>query len=92
MLFLQRMHIGQRLVSGLTTMPDSNFFTRRTCAACSSGEWFLWITPMPPACAMAIAMGASVTVSIAAATSGMFSAISRVSRVRVSVSAGRTVE
>ena len=33
---------------------------------------------MPPACAMAIAMRASVTVSIADATMGMFSEISRV--------------
>ena len=46
---------------------------------------FLWMTPMPPFCAMAMAMGASVTVSIAAEISGMFRVISRVSRVRVSV-------
>jgi hypothetical protein len=53
---------------------------------------FLWMTPMPPAWAMAIAIGASVTVSMAAATSGMFSAMSRVNRVRVSVWFGSTAE
>ncbi len=41
---------------------------------------------------MAIAMFASVTVSIAAEISGMLSVISRVTRVRVSVAPGSTVE
>ena len=50
------------------------------------------MTPMPPACAMAIAMAASVTVSIAADISGMPSSMVRVSRVRVSVWLGRTAE
>ena len=80
------------MVSGSTTMPLSNFFTLRTCAACCSTVKFLWITPMPPACAIAIAIDASVTVSIAAETSGMFSQISRVSRVAVRTDAGRTCE
>ncbi len=80
------------MVTGFTTMPLSNFFTRRTCAAWSSGGMFLCTTPMPPACAMAMAMLDSVTVSIAAATSGMFKAMSRVSRVRVSVWCGSTAE
>ena len=80
------------MVTGFTTIPLSNFFTRRTCAACSSGVMFLWTTPMPPACAMAMAMLASVTVSIAAATSGMFSGMSRVNRVRTSVWCGSTAE
>ncbi len=62
------------MVTGLTTMPDSNFFTERTWATCSSIVRFLWITPMPPCWAMAIAIGPSLTVSIAAASSGMFSA------------------
>ena len=34
---------------------------------------FLWMTPMPPSCAMAMAMRASVTVSMAADSSGMLS-------------------
>ena len=80
------------MVIGLITMPDSNFFTCRTWAACSAGDRFLWITPMPPSCAMPIAMALSVTVSIAAETSGMFSDISRVSRVRVSAADGRICE
>ena len=80
------------MVSGLTTMPDSNFLTRRTWAACSAGSRFLWMTPMPPCCAMAIAIAASVTVSIAAEISGMLSGMSRVRRVRVSVLAGSTCE
>ncbi len=50
------------------------------------------MTPMPPACAMAIAMPASVTVSIAADISGMFSSMVRVRRVRVSVCPGSTDE
>ena len=45
---------------------------------------------MPPACAMAIAMRASVTVSIAEEMIGMLSAMSRVMRVRISTSAGST--
>jgi hypothetical protein len=51
-----------------------------------------WITPIPPACAIAIASALSVTVSIAAEISGMPRLISRVSRVPVSVSAGRIPE
>ena len=39
------------------------------------------MTPIPPACAIAIASALSVTVSIAAEISGMPSSISRVSRV-----------
>ena len=47
------------------------------------------MTPMPPSCAMAIAMRASVTVSIAALSSGMLSATRRESRVATSASRGR---
>ena len=45
---------------------------------------------MPPACAMAMAMRASVTVSMAEERSGMFIAMARVTRVAVSASPGRT--
>ena len=69
-------------VIGLTTMPASNFLTLLTSSACSSGLRLRWITPMPPCWAMAIARRASVTVSMAAESSGMPSSISRVSRVR----------
>ena len=51
-----------------------------------------WITPIPPACAMAMAMSLSDTVSIAADISGMFSGIELVRRVEVSTSAGRTAD
>src|SRR5579883_3146450 len=50
------------------------------------------MTPMPPACAMAIAICASVTVSMAEATMGMLSEMVRVMRERISVSAGSTSE
>ena len=78
------------MVTGLTIMPDSNFFTCRTCAACWSGSRLRWMTPMPPACAMAIAISASVTVSMAEAMIGMLTAMERVMRERISASAGIT--
>ena len=48
------------------------------------------MTPMPPACAMAIAMWASVTVSMAEAMIGILSETLRVMRERMSTSDGRT--
>src|SRR5213595_2354143 len=80
------------IVTGLTTIPASNFLTLRTSACCCSIGMLRWMTPRPPACAIAIASAPSVTVSIAAEISGMPSSISRVMRVRVSVSAGSTLE
>src|SRR6476660_527305 len=50
------------------------------------------MTPIPPACAMAIHKGASVTVSMAAEISGIPSSIVFVRRVRVSTWPGSTVE
>ena len=44
---------------------------------------------MPPACAMAIAIRASVTVSIAEAMIGMLSGMARVTWERISASEGR---
>ena len=68
-------------VTGSTIMPDSERLTLSTSSACRSMLMFLWITPTPPNCAMAMAMLASVTVSIAADTIGRLSRIpSRVSR------------
>ena len=49
------------------------------------------MTPMPPSRASAIAMRASVTVSMAAETIGISSAIVRVRRVVVDTSPGKTV-
>ena len=47
---------------------------------------------MPPACAIAIAILYSVTVSMAEATIGRLSTIERVMRVRISTSDGSTSE
>ena len=69
---------------------DSNRFTRRTSAACSAMPRLRWITPRPPAWAIAIAIRASVTVSIAEEISGMFIRIARVTWVAVSAVAGST--
>ena len=50
------------------------------------------MTPRPPSCAMAMASPDSVTVSIAALSSGTFSRMFRVSRVETSTWVGSTVE
>ena len=56
---------------GLRIIPLSLRLTRSTSAAWRSGVMFLCSTPMPPARAIAMAMSASVTVSMAAEMSGM---------------------
>ena len=61
-----------------------------TWRAWSSMDRLRWMMPMPPWRAMAMASGASVTVSIAAETMGMFKRMLRVSRVPGSASAGIT--
>ncbi len=63
-----------------------------TCSACASGDMLRWMTPMPPAWAMAIARLPSVTVSMAEEMTGIFTAISRVTLELTSTSAGRTSE
>ena len=68
-----------KMVIGSTTMPLSNRFTLRTSSAWSSGDRLRWITPMPPACAIATARRASVTVSIAEEMIGTLRRIERVS-------------
>ena len=77
-----------RSVIGLRIMPLSDRFTRSTSAACRSIDMFLWSTPMPPARAIAIAMSDSVTVSIAADTSGMRSSMPREKRETTETSFG----
>ena len=79
-------------VIGLRTMPLSNFLTIETCWACCSIVMFLWMMPMPPSCAMAMASRDSVTVSMAADRIGMFSVMSAVRRVLRSTSRGSTSE
>ncbi len=80
------------ITTGSRTTPDSWRLTLATSAACSCAVMFLWITPMPPSCAMAMARRASVTVSMAADTRGRFRVMSRVKRVEREVSLGRTWE
>ena len=63
-----------------------------TCSACTSGVRLRWITPMPPACAMAMASRPSVTVSMAEDRIGILTVISRVTRELTSASAGSTSE
>ncbi len=70
-------------VTGFVTMPDSERLTRSTWLACSSSDRLRCSTPMPPWRAMAIAIRASVTVSIALETSGMLSVTFLVSCVTV---------
>ena len=78
-------------VTGSTTTPFSERFTFATSRACTSGDRFLWMMPMPPSCASARARFDSVTVSMGAETSGMRSVMLRVSRVAVSARSGVTV-
>ena len=68
-------------VIGLTIMPLSERLTRSTSSACSSIDRFLWMMPMPPCCAMAMAISDSVTVSMAALSSGTLSLMFLVRRV-----------
>ena len=87
-----RMLVSGVTVNGSRITPDSNFLTLATCAACCATVMFLWMMPMPPSWAMAMAKRASVTVSIAAETIGSLSRRSRVRRVSSETSLGRTVE
>ena len=80
------------MVTGFTTMPDSNFFTFSTSAACCSGVKLRCTTPMPPAWAIAMAILPSVTVSIADDKIGMLRLMVFVSLVAVSTSPGITSE
>ena len=79
-------------VIGLRIIPLSDRFTRSTSAAWRSIDMFLWMTPIPPARAIAIAISDSVTVSIAAEAKGTLSVMPRVKRDEVLTSFGCTVE
>ena len=83
--------VGESVI-GSTIMPLSDRLTRSTSDACSAIDRFLWITPSPPCCAIAIARRDSVTVSIAALTSGTHRRMFRVSRVVTSTCVGTTFE
>jgi hypothetical protein len=75
-------------VTGLVTMPASERFTRSACPACSSAERLRCSTPMPPTRAIAMAMRASVTVSMALDRRGTASRMRRVTQLLVSTSVG----
>ena len=81
-----------RQVTGSVTIPASERLTISTWAAWSSAERLRCSTPIPPWRAIAMAIRASVTVSIALETSGIFSATLRVSWVVVSASLGTRSE
>ena len=75
---------------GFVMTPFSERLTISTCSACWLMDIFLWMIPIPPSRAMAMAMRYSVTVSMAALISGIFRRIFFVSWVCRSTSAGRT--
>ena len=77
-------------VIGLVIMPASDRLTMSTWSAWSSIERLRCSTPMPPWRAIAIAIRASVTVSIALDSSGVCSEIDRDRRVAVTASLGKT--
>ena len=78
-------------VTGSTIIPDSERFTLSTSATWSATDRFRWTTPMPPARAIAMASGASVTVSIAAERIGTFSPMPGTTSLAVDTSFGRTL-
>ncbi len=87
-----RMVVSGATVIGSRMTPLSNFLTRATSAACPAMVMLLCTMPMPPSWAMVMARRASVTVSMAADTSGTLSLIAFVRRVPRSTSRGRTSE
>ena len=76
-------------VIGSTMMPFSLRLTLSTSRVCCSIDMFLWMMPMPPSWARAMASSLSVTVSIGEETIGMLSRMLRVSCVRTSTSLGQ---
>ncbi len=61
--------------NGSVMTPFSERFTLSTSSACASMDIFLWMIPIPPCLAMAIAILCSVTVSMLALIMGMFKTI-----------------
>ena len=73
-------------------MPFSARFTLRTSLAWRSMLMFLCRTPMPPSWAIPMAIAASVTVSIAALTNGVFNVMRFEKRDATLTSRGSTAE
>ena len=78
--------------NGSVITPFSERFTLSTSSACAWMDMFLWMIPIPPCRAMAIAMRCSVTVSIAALIIGIFKTIFFVRCVVNSIILGVTSE
>ena len=78
------------IVTGSTIMPLSERFTRSTSSPCRSMGMLRCTSPIPPCLAMAMASRDSVTVSMAAEASGMFTFSLRAKFVVVSTSVGST--
>ncbi len=78
------------VVMGFETMPDSLRLTWSTMPAWSSIERLRCTMPIPPWRAIAIAMRASVTVSIALESRGVATVMRRLRRDDVSASLGMT--
>ena len=72
--------------------PFSERLTVSISSACRSMLMFLWMMPMPPSRAIAMAILEVVTVSIAAVRKGELSRIPLTSSVEMSTSAGTTSE
>ncbi len=87
----RRVCSGER-ENGSVITPFSERFTLSTSSACAATDMFLWIIPIPPCLAIAIAIFDSVTVSIAALIIGMFSSIFFVKCVFRSIRFGVTSE
>ena len=79
-------------VIGSMIMPLSERFTLRTSSAWACMVMFLWMTPIPPCWAIEIASADSVTVSIAAETMGVLTAICLVNILFKETSRGSTSE
>ena len=75
-------------VIGSRMMPLADLLTLVTSRAWASGVRFLWMIPMPPSWARAMARADSVTVSIGALIRGRPREMFRVRRVETSVSCG----
>ena len=79
-------------VTGSIIIPLSALFTLLIFSACFFIGIFLCITPIPPSCAIAIAILLSVTVSIAAETIGIFNGMFFENFDLIITSLGKTLE
>ena len=80
------------VTTGSEITPLSYFLTFTTSLAWSSTDKFLWMIPIPPSWAIAMASSDSVTVSMAADNNGIFNWIFDVSCVFKQASDGRILE